>query len=58
MQMFADTLGLPVVAGPAESTALGNALVQLLGCGLVSSQAQMRHISRRSISTVTYNPEK
>ena len=58
MQMFADTLGLPVVAGPAESTALGNALVQLLGCGLVSSQAQMRHISRRSISTVTFNPEK
>lgn len=58
MQMVADGLGIPVIAGPAESTALGNALVQLRGCGLVSSLAQMRRISSRSVNTKTYTPEK
>lgn len=58
MQMVADGLGIPVIAGPAESTALGNALVQLRGCGLVSSLAQMRKISARSVSTKTYKPEQ
>lgn len=58
MQMVADGLGIPVIAGPAESTALGNALVQLRGCGLVSSLAQMRRIARRSVNTKTYTPEK
>ena len=56
MQMTADTLGIPVVAGPAESTALGNVLVQLRACGEVSSYADMRKVSIASTDTVTYTP--
>lgn len=58
MQMAADELGIPVIAGPAESTALGNVLVQLRGCGLVDSLKDMRRISANSVETKTYNPNK
>ncbi|MDE6342242.1 MAG: rhamnulokinase, partial [Muribaculaceae bacterium] len=37
MQMAADTLGIPVVAGPAECTALGNVLMQLRASKALSS---------------------
>lgn len=58
MQMLADETGLPVVAGPAECTALGNILVQLRGCqGSLSLQA-MRAIAANSTDTIIYNPNK
>lgn len=56
MQMTADTLGIPVVAGPAECTALGNVLVQLRACGELSDLRQMRAVSAASTETRTYNP--
>lgn len=58
MQMLADETHLPVIAGPAECTALGNILVQLRGCGRVDPLTAMRAIAARSTETVTFNPTK
>ena len=54
MQFTADALQLPVIAGPQEGTALGNALVQVRAAGLVGSLAEMRSIIARSIELKTY----
>ena len=58
MQMLADETSLPVVAGPAECTALGNVLVQLRGTGRADSLSRMREIASRSTETVSYTPSK
>jgi len=55
-QLTADATGLPVVAGPAEATAVGNILVQAMALGLVSSPAGMRRIIRESFPLETYCP--
>ncbi|MBO4801689.1 MAG: rhamnulokinase [Bacteroidaceae bacterium] len=57
MQFTADALQLPVVAGPQEGTALGNALVQVRAAGLVGSLPEMRAIITRSIELKTYLPQ-
>ena len=54
MQFTADALGIPVIAGPKEGTALGNALVQIRAAGLVGSLSQMRAIVKRSIEIKEY----
>ena len=56
MQFTADALQMPVIAGPQEGTALGNALVQVRASGLVDSLAAMRRIIRNSITLKTYRP--
>jgi rhamnulokinase len=43
-QWTADALGMPVIAGPTEATALGNALVQARAHGLVGDLAAMRSL--------------
>ena len=55
-QLTADATGLPVVAGPAEATAIGNLLVQALAMGRVSSPAEIRAIIRDSFELRTYSP--
>ena len=57
MQMLADDCGIPVVAGPAECTALGNVLVQLRGCGRAETLADMRRIAINSTETSTFTPQ-
>ena len=57
MQMTANELGIPVIAGPAESTALGNVLVQLRACGELNDLGQMRQVAIASTETKTYKPE-
>ncbi len=52
-QMTADATGLPVVAGPVEAAALGNALVQARAQGVVSD---IRALVRHSERLVTYEP--
>ena len=51
MQFTADALKMPVIAGPQEGTALGNALVQIRAQGLVDTLTSMRAIIRNSIKT-------
>ena len=53
----ADAVGVPVVAGPAEATALGNFLAQLMALGEVGSLSQAREIVGRSFETVVFGPE-
>lgn len=57
MQFTADALQMPVIAGPQEGTALGNALVQVRADGLVGSLAEMRAIIAKSIELKTYLPQ-
>ena len=54
MQFAADALQIPVIAGPQEGTALGNALVQIRAAGLVGSLTEMRAIVRKSIEIKEY----
>ena len=56
-QFTASAINLPVVAGPAECTALGNLLVQAKASGYLSSLAELREIVRKNVKTETYMPE-
>ncbi len=58
MQFAADALGIPVICGPTEGTALGNSLVQLRADGKVGSLPEMRAISAASVALKTYFPQK
>lgn len=57
MQDTANELGIPVIAGPTECTALGNVLVQLRACGSVSNLEEMRRVAINSTQTKTYEPK-
>ncbi len=56
-QLTADACGLPVVAGPAEATALGNALVQArAGGALAGGLSDLRALVRETQDVRTYRP--
>jgi rhamnulokinase len=55
-QMTADALGLPVYAGPAEATAIGNIMVQALAAGQVSSLEEIREIVGESFAIRRLRP--
>ncbi len=57
-QFTADATGLPVLAGPAEATAVGNIMVQAVGLGRVPSFAAMRRIIRESFEIRRYEPRQ
>jgi rhamnulokinase len=57
MQMTADSIGLPVVTGPVEGTAIGNIMLQAKAAGLVSDRFAMRRIIARSVDMKTYAPQ-
>jgi sugar (pentulose or hexulose) kinase len=56
-QMSANATGRVVVAGPAEATALGNAIVQLVALGEFKDVAEARSILSRSSGMTTYEPQ-
>ena len=55
-QMTANATGLPVVAGPSEATAIGNALVQGIALGEIRDLKHARDVVASSFPTVTYQP--
>ncbi len=55
-QWTADATGLPVVAGPAEATMIGNLAVQAIALGEISSLEEARRVVRASIPLTMYEP--
>jgi rhamnulokinase len=55
-RMTADVLGRPVIAGPAEATALGNLLVQAHGAGALASLDELHAVAAASATPVAYAP--
>jgi len=55
-QSLADESGLPVYAGPAEATVLGNLALQFLANGQFSSHDEMYRAVSRSADTRVYRP--
>lgn len=52
----ANAIGIPVIAGPSEATAMGNILLQAKAAGLVQDKSQMRKIVRNSVELSTFTP--
>jgi rhamnulokinase len=57
-QLTADATGLPVWAGPAEASEVGNLLVQAMALGELSSLADARAVVAESFSPVLYEPRQ
>ena len=56
MQMTADSIGIPVLTGPVEGTAIGNIMLQAKAAGIVSNRFDMRRMIAQSIEMKTYIP--
>ncbi|MGZ8719550.1 MAG: rhamnulokinase, partial [Aeromicrobium sp.] len=55
-RLTAGATGLPVQAGPAEATAIGNIVVQAIGAGELASIAEARDLIAKSFPLVLYEP--
>lgn len=55
-QLAADACRRPVLAGPAEATALGNVLVQAMGSGALRDLADVRAVACASAHVTTFEP--
>jgi len=57
MQMTADYIGIPVIAGPKEAAAIGNVIAQAIGAGEINSLAAGRQIVKDSFPLQVYQPQ-
>ena len=55
-QWTADAIGIPVVAGPTEATAIGNLMVQAKAAGLVKDRWEMRQLIANTFEMKTFTP--
>jgi rhamnulokinase len=55
-QFVADALGLPVIAGPEEATAVGNLMVQAMGLGVIKTMQDALPIIRQAFPLKEYKP--
>jgi rhamnulokinase len=58
MQLSADALGIPVIAGPVEATAIGNIMAQAIADGKLDSLEKGRGIVKESFPVDTYQPRE
>jgi len=56
-QWTADSTGIPVIAGPAETTSQGNLLFQLIAAGEIKNLKEGRQISLDSSKVINYFPK-
>lgn len=56
-QFAANSLQIPILAGPTECTALGNVLVQAIALGHLPSLAAAREVVRNSFEVTTVRPQ-
>ena len=55
-QWTADALGIPVLAGPTEATAIGNIMIQAKAAGLVADRWEMRRLVASAFPLKTFTP--
>jgi rhamnulokinase len=55
-QWTANSIGIPVVAGPSEATAIGNIMIQAKAAGCVDSLQEMRQIIGESVQMDEFLP--
>ena len=55
-QMTADSINLPVIAGPTEATALGNIMLQLIALGEINNVKDGRRLIAQSEALKKYIP--
>lgn len=56
-QWTANAVGVPVIAGPSEATAIGNVMIQALASGAAKDIVSMRRLINRSLPLKTFMPE-
>ncbi len=57
MQFTANSIGIPVVTGSAEGTAIGNIMLQAKAAGIVGDLFEMRRCIANNIESSTFNPD-
>ncbi len=56
-QFTADATGRTVIAGPVEATALGNAIMQLRGIGMLTDVWEARELLKDTLDLEYYHPQ-
>jgi rhamnulokinase len=56
-QFTANAIGMPVMAGPSEATAIGNIMMQAKALGVVDSLTDMRALIRQAVTPDLFQPQ-
>ena len=56
-QFTANAIEMPVIAGPAEASSVGNIMLQAKAAGIVQSLQEMRNVISANVELSTYYPQ-